>query len=274
MASYVIRCYCLYPIEIVRNSVLKLMKPMTGNKVLIVEDDKKIALLLVDYLTMSGFKVSVLNRGEKVIPEVRNNAPDLIILDIMLPGKDGISVCSEIRTFSKVPILICTAMTEEIDRILGLEIGADDYICKPFSPREVVARVKAVLRRVPNDPDDSVLAVGPIIIKSLCHTVTVSGKQLGLTPNEFELLRAMAAHPGRVFTRADLVLILKRNCNGVDIRIVDTHMKNLRKKIEDTSEHANIIKTVYGIGYSLDLSSGVFEQKESQMIACISESAG
>jgi len=238
---------------------------MAAKKVLIVEDDKKIADLLSDYLTMAGFKTSVLNHGDEVIPEVRNNPPDLIILDVMLPGKDGITICSEIRTFSKVPILICTAMTQEIDRILGLEIGADDYICKPFSPREVVARVKAVLRRFPDDQNESVLAVGPIIIKSLSHTVIISGKQLDLTPNEFELLKTMAAYPGRVFTRSDLVSILKRNCHGGDIRIIDTHMKNLRKKIEDRSEHADIIKTVYGIGYSLDVSSDAFEQKESQM---------
>jgi two-component system response regulator BaeR len=238
---------------------------MIDKKVLIAEDDKKIAILLSDYLAMAGFNVSVINRGDEVIHEVRKNPPNLIILDVMLPGKDGITICNEIRSFSKVPILICTAMTQELDRILGLEIGADDYVCKPFSPREVVARVKAILRRIPADPDDSVLAVGPIIIKSLSHTVTVSGKQLDLTPNEFQLLKTMAASPGRVFTRSDLVSILKRNCHRGDSRIVDTHMKNLRKKIEDTSVHANIIKTVYGIGYSLEVLSGSYEQRESHL---------
>ncbi len=235
---------------------------MTDKRVLVVEDDKKIASILEDYLTMSGFNVSVLNRGDEVIPEVKKNPPDLIILDVMLPGKDGITICSELRAFSAVPILICTARNDEIDRILGLEIGADDYICKPFSPREVVARVKAVLRRVPDDQNESVLAAGPIMIKSLSHTATVSGKQLDLTPNEFELLKTMAANPGRVFARSDLVAILKRKCQGADIRIIDSHMKNLRKKIEDRSEPADFIKTVYGIGYSLDVSSCASQQKE------------
>lgn len=259
MVTYLNKRYYLY-ITFIRDGRL-----MRDKKVLIVEDDKKIAILLSDYLAMAGFKTAVINQGDKVIPEVRNNPPDLIILDVMLPGKDGITICSEIRTFSKVPILMCTAMTEEIDRILGLEIGADDYICKPFRPREVVARVKAVLRRIPDDQCESVLTVGPIIIKSLSHAVTISGKQLDLTPNEFELLKTMATHPGRVFTRSDLVSILKRSCHGGDIRIIDTHMKNLRKKIEYNYERPDIIKTVYGIGYSLDVSSDAIERSEFHM---------
>ena len=239
------------------------MKLMENKKVLIVEDDKKIADLLSDYLVMAEFNVSVLNRGDGVIDEVRRNPPDLIILDVIIPGKDGISICNEIRSFSKVPIMFCSAKTEVIDRILGLEIGADDYICKPFSPREVVVRVKAILKRFADNQDERMLIVGPIIIKSERHEATISGRQLNLTPVEFDLLKILAIHPHKVLKRNDLLSNLKRCDPECKVRNIDSHMKNLRKKIDDVSPGANIIRTVYGIGYSLDVLSEAFEHNES-----------
>ena len=219
-------------------------------KVLIVEDDKKISELLSDYLKQAGFNVSALNRGDTVIHEVRRNPPDLIILDIMLPGKDGMTICGEVRTFSKVPILILTAKGEEIDRILGLELGADDYVCKPFSPREVVTRIKAILRRTCSEPTGSGLVAGPITINPDEHHATVWGKTLHLTPNEFKLLKLMVSHPNKVFTRMDFVSNLQ-GYNGSE-RIIDKHIKNIREKMDEIQPGNNLIQTVYGIGYLLN----------------------
>lgn len=247
---------------------------MAEKKVLIVEDDIKIANLIGDYLTTSGFKISILVRGDGVVDEVRNNPPDLIILDVMLPGKDGISICSEIRSFSKVPILFCSARIDDIDRILGLEIGADDYISKPFSPREVVARVKAVLRRTaPYIENESELVAGPIVIRPESHRATIFGKQLDLTPNEFELLKILAAHPGKTFTRNHLASNLKGYDQESNLRIIDSHMKNLRKKIDNCSPDINIIKTIYGVGYSIDVSPDAFERKETDTASWDSQSS-
>jgi len=222
-------------------------------KVLIVEDDKKITELLSDYLKQEGFQFSVLTRGDMVIHEVRRNPPDLIILDIMLPGKDGMTICRELRTFSKVPILILTAKVEEVDRILGLEFGADDYMCKPFSPREVVTRVKAILRRTYSEPIKSGLIAGPITINLDEHNVTVWGKTLRPTPNEFELLKLMVSQPNKVFTRIDFVSSLQGYDFDGSERIIDSHIKNLRKKMDEILPGNNLIQTVYGIGYSLSI---------------------
>jgi len=149
---------------------------MAKIKVLIVEDDNKIGILLSEYLVDAGFKVSFLIRGNRVIHEVKNNPPDLVILDIMLPDKDGMTICSEIRSFSKVPIIMLTEKVEEIDRLLGLELGADDYICKPFSPREVVSKVKAILRRTYSEPVKKKLVTGPITINPDMHNATIGGE--------------------------------------------------------------------------------------------------
>jgi two-component system, OmpR family, response regulator BaeR len=228
---------------------------MKNKKVLIVDDDKKIVDLLTDYLKREEFSVSTLNRGDKVIAEVKSSSPDLIILDIVLADKDGMTICREIRSFSNVPILICSAKTHEIDRILGLEIGADDYICKPFSPREVVTRVKNILKRVCDKQDESMLVAGPIIIKTDDHVATIFGKQLKLTPNEFALFKILATRPGKVFTRNDLILYLKKNDFDDNIRTIDSCIKNIRKKISYTSPEINIIRTFYRTGYSLDIPS-------------------
>ncbi len=204
---------------------------VSQRKVLIVEDDPKIAQLLKDYLEQDGFVVTTLSRGDTVVHDVRAHPPDLIFLDIMLPGKDGLTLCREIRGFSNVPIIVLTAKVEEIDRLLGLELGADDYICKPFSPREVVARVKAVLRRTHPESIEEKLVAGSITLDIAGHYATIHDVDLQLTPNEFGLLKVLMARPGRVYTRGDLVSRVQGyDFEGYD-RTIDSHIKNLRKKL-------------------------------------------
>ncbi|MGK5094450.1 response regulator [Deltaproteobacteria bacterium TL4] len=224
---------------------------MAFNHILVVEDEHKIASILKEYLEQAGFEVSCLFHGNGVVPFVKSHAVDLILLDIMLPGKNGIDVCKEIRNFSTVPILMVTAKTEEIDRLLGLELGADDYICKPFSPREVVARVKMVLRRLhPSAPyQETLLTVGPIVLNETSRQVRIHDEELKLTPNEFALLKTLMSHPGRVFPRNDLLnQVQGYDFDGYD-RTIDTHIKNLRKKIAVYLPHLEIINSVYGVGY-------------------------
>lgn len=228
---------------------------MKKRHILVVEDEKKIERLLCDYLEKGGYSVSSLERGDRVIPYVKENRPDLIVLDIMLPGMDGMHVCREVRKFSRIPIVMITARVEEIDRLLGLELGADDYICKPFSPREVVARVKAVLRRTYPGQDKKKLRAGPIVLDENTHQVTIHDKELYLTPSEFGLLRLMMTHPHRVFTRNELIRqVLGYDFEGYD-RTIDSHVKNLRKKIAEKLPHQEIVSTVYGIGYKFNLQS-------------------
>ena len=226
---------------------------MPNKRILIVEDECKIAHLLQDYLTEAGYGVSCLERGDRVVSTVKTDPPALILLDIMLPGMDGTEVCREIRKFSTVPIIMLTAKVEEIDRIIGLELGADDYICKPFSPREVVARVKAVLRRSNAQPDVSHLAAGPIVLNETTRQVTVEGSILDLTPNEFGLLKALMSHPNRVFSRNELITKVQGyEFEGYD-RTIDTHIKNLRKIIARALPGQKVIAKVYGIGYKLNV---------------------
>jgi two-component system response regulator BaeR len=221
----------------------------TDHRVLIVEDEIKIAELLQDYLKAAGFSVSCLYQGDGVISAVKDNPPDLILLDVMLPGKDGMEICRAIRKFSSVPVMMITARVEEIDRLIGLELGADDYICKPFSPREVVARVKAVLRRVYPKQDAKRLAAGPIRLNEETLQVTIYNEELKLTPSEFGLLKVMMTHPGRVFSRNELInKVQGYDFEGYD-RTIDTHVKNLRKKIASRLAGQEIISTVYGAGY-------------------------
>jgi two-component system response regulator BaeR len=221
----------------------------THHRVLIVEDETKIAELLRDYLKAASFAVSCLYQGDGVISAVKDNPPDLILLDVMLPGKDGMEICRAIRKFSNVPIIMITARVEEIDRLIGLELGADDYICKPFSPREVVARVKAVLRRFHPEPDATRLAAGPISLIEETRQVTIYNEELKLTPSEFGLLKVMMTHPGRVFSRNKLInKVQGYDFEGYD-RTIDTHVKNLRKKIASRLPGQEIISTVYGVGY-------------------------
>lgn len=222
---------------------------MVGH-ILIVEDETKIVALLRDYLERAHYRVSSLERGDEVLPYVKENLPDLILLDVMLPGMDGTEVCRELRKSSNVPIIMITAKVEEIDRLIGLELGADDYICKPFSPREVVARVKAVLRRVHSEPaaDDSIRS-GPIALNAGTRQVTVEGELLELTPSEFGLLKVLMTHPNRVYSRNELLnQVQGYDFEGYD-RTIDTHVKNLRKKIAEKLPDRDIIATVYGVGY-------------------------
>jgi two-component system response regulator BaeR len=221
----------------------------------VVEDEVKIADLLRDYLEKSGYTVTWLDRGEKVLSHIRNQMPDLILLDLMLPGMDGMEICREIRKNWRVPIIMITAKVEEVDRILGLELGADDYVCKPFSPREVVARVNAVLRRTYAQANDKQIVVGPIFINQETFEVTVAGEALKLTPNEFALLRALMTQPNRAFSRSELLdLVQGYEYEGYD-RTIDTHVKNLRKKIGNALPGQEVIVTVYGIGYKLTVAS-------------------
>lgn len=229
---------------------------MTDQHILIVEDESKISKLLRDYLEEAGYRVSSLDRGDQVIPYVKKSPPDLILLDIMLPGMDGMAVCREIRKFSNIYIIMVTARVEEIDRLIGLELGADDYICKPFSPREVVARVKAVLRRFqPPEQDEKTLALGDIVLEEDHHQVTIGGDELILTPCEFGLLKTMLSHPNRVFSREQLInRIQGYDFEGYD-RTIDSHIKNLRKKIKTLLPDQELISSVYGVGYKLNFPS-------------------
>jgi len=223
----------------------------TRATILIVEDEPKLAKLLADYLHAASFATRSLGDGRDVVPAVRNAAPDLILLDLMLPGKDGVTICREVRAFSEVPIVMVTARVEEIDRLLGLELGADDYICKPFSPREVVARVKAILRRVQRRHDPS--TVPRLVIDDDRFLATLDGRALPLTPVEFRLLRTLAARPGRVFPRQKLLDQLYADHRVVSDRTVDSHVKNLRRKLHDADPESEVIRAIYGIGYKLEL---------------------
>lgn len=223
---------------------------MAKEQILVVEDEIKIARIVKDYLENAGYQVTVLSHGDEVLPQVQKSMPDLIVLDIMLPGKDGMKICREIRKTSNVPIIMLTAKVEEIDRLIGLELGADDYISKPFSPREVVARVKAVLRRTQPEPVSEQLIAGPIVLNRLTHYVSISSNELQLTNSEFELLTVFMEQPERVFSRNDLISMVQGyDFEGYD-RTIDSHIKNLRKKIAKHVPGKQIIKTIYGVGYS------------------------
>jgi two-component system response regulator BaeR len=222
---------------------------MANKQILVVEDELKIARIVKDYLENSGYQVTIISHGNEVLPQVQKSMPDLIILDIMLPGKDGMEICREIRKTSTVPIIMLTAKVEEIDRLIGLELGADDYICKPFSPREVVARVKAVLRRAMPEPVQEQLIAGPIALNQLTHYVSINNQALSLTNSEFELLTVFMQQPERVFSRNDLISMVQGyDFEGYD-RTIDSHIKNLRKKIDQQLPGQKMIQTVYGVGY-------------------------
>jgi two-component system, OmpR family, response regulator BaeR len=222
----------------------------TRLRILIVEDERKIATLLRDYLQQAGYQVSLMAGGEQAVEQIREQPPDLVILDLMLPGKDGLTICREVRAFSDLPILILTAKVDEVDRLVGLEMGADDYICKPFSPREVVARVKAVLRRTRQSVEADRIKAGCLVLEADTRRVSVNGEALHLTPNEFDLLKVLMSHPERVFGRGDLITLVQGyDFEGYD-RTIDSHIKNIRKKIAAHLPDTQVIKTVYGVGYA------------------------
>ena len=226
---------------------------MSPLEILIVEDDIKIAAVLSDYFKSDDFNVVVLYRGDRVLAFLNQQHPDLILLDLMLPGMDGITLCREIRKFSMVPVIMLTARVEETDILLGLDLGADDYICKPFSPRQVVARAKAVLRRCREDTSTRTIQAGPVFLNIRNREVRIHNILIKMTPNEFGILKAMMADPGRVFSRMELVgMVQGYECEGYN-RTIDTHIKNLRKKIAGHLPGKDVIHSVYGTGYRFSL---------------------
>lgn len=220
-----------------------------ADRILIVEDEEKLAGLLRDYLAQEGYDVSMLHRGDEVEDWVRAHGTDLVLLDLMLPGKSGLDICKALRASTDVSIIMVTARVDEIDRLLGLELGADDYICKPYSPREVVARVKAVLRRAKRGdaPQESGLALDESGYKA-----TLGGKDLGLTAVEFELLKVLVSQPGRIYTREQLMDAMYRDQRVVSDRTVDSHVKKIRKKISAVLPDREIVHSVYGLGYKYE----------------------
>lgn len=218
--------------------------------ILVVEDETAIARLIRDYLEQAGFAVHVATGGELAIAMARAYDPDLVVLDLGLPGLDGLDVTRELRRTSRVPIVVVTARGDETDRIVGLELGADDYMVKPFSPRELVARVRAVLRRMEgSDQPAPRIVAGGVEIDRVRMRVTAGGQTIDLTATEFELLATLAGSPGRVFTRAQLLDAVHGVAFEAYERAIDAHIKNLRRKIEPSPGEPTLIQTVYGVGY-------------------------
>lgn len=231
---------------------------MAGERILVVEDESNIVNLVRAYLEREGFVVETATDGRAALQRARATRPHLIVLDLMLPGMDGLEVCRRLRQESSVYILMLTAKSEEADRVVGLELGADDYLAKPFSPRELVARVKAILRRhrepdeARQDGEGTVIVAPPLSIDLARRQVTKAGRPVELTTLEFELLRVFAADPGIVFSRAQLLQRVWGYDFLGDERVVDVHIGLLRKKIEDDPSEPALLKTVRGVGYKFD----------------------
>jgi two-component system response regulator BaeR len=215
--------------------------------ILIAEDEPRLAKLLSDYLQQAGYASEWIADGKEVVTWTKDNGPDMILLDLMLPNKDGLEICKEIRTFSQVPIIMVTARVEEIDRLLGLELGADDYICKPFSPREVVARVKTVLRRTTPQTENNPQQL--LTLDETSYTAILQGEKLDLTAVEFKLLSILAQKPGRIYSRDQLMDLLYSDQRVVCDRTIDSHIKKLRKKIATVTADMDLIHSIYGVGY-------------------------
>lgn len=222
-----------------------------AERLLVVEDEVKLAGLLRDYLAQEGYEVSMLHRGDQVEDWMREHGADLVLLDLMLPGKGGLDVCKALRvSHPDLAIIMVTARVDEIDRLLGLELGADDYICKPFSPREVVARVKAVLRR-----GKRVAALSHeegLVMDDGGYKASVNGRDLGLTAVEYQLLKVLVSQPGRIYSRDQLMDAMYRDERVVSDRTVDSHVKKIRKKISDVLPDREVIHSVYGVGYKYE----------------------
>lgn len=223
---------------------------MTSDRILIVEDEERISGLLSDYLKKAGFETHVIADGLAVTDYVKAHPPSLVLLDLMLPGKDGLEIARELRAFSQVPLIMVTARVEEIDRLLGLELGADDYVCKPFSFREVVARVKAVLRRVRQDKN--IRTDKAVILDRSMYRAEILGKNLDLTAIEFNLLETMAGSPGRIFSRDKLMDVIYPDGRVVSDRTIDSHVSKLRRKIQDLIPDREILVSVYSVGYKFE----------------------
>jgi two-component system, OmpR family, response regulator BaeR len=222
---------------------------MTIN-LLIVEDEPDLAAIVADYAVAAGYAPRVIGDGRQALAAVHAQAPDLILLDLMLPGLDGIALCRAVREFSDVPIIMMTARVAEIDRLLGLETGADDYVCKPFSPQELFARIRAILRRVHRAP----AAQASIIdIDETLHDVRIRGCSLDLTPTEYLLFSTMARRPGTIWSRARLLDLARPDALAVSDNTIYSHIKNLRRKIDAQLPGVEVIESVYGVGYRVEL---------------------
>jgi two-component system response regulator BaeR len=220
--------------------------------ILVAEDEPKISALVSDYLRAAGMQVSVVSDGAEVLPAVARLAPAALVLDVMLPHRDGMSICRELRQTSTLPVIMLTARAEEIDRLLGLELGADDYLCKPFSPRELVARIKAVLRR--SAPHVAPSAGPPRFeVDEPRMRASINGQRLDLTPVEYRLLATLLRHPGRVYRRDELLDLVYDDYREISDRTIDSHVKNLRRKIDALLPGRAVIHAVYGIGYRLEI---------------------
>ncbi len=219
--------------------------------ILIVEDEPKLAKSMEEYLQQSGYKVHWLDNGLKVNEWVKEHKPSLILLDLMLPGKDGVSVCQEIRSHSQIPIIMVTARSEEVDKLLGLELGADDYVCKPFSLRELLARIKAVLRRYEFVPEDSAPQCKLTLDKSR-SSATFENASVELTAIEFNILEKLVRQPGTIFRRDDLMDIAYHDGRVVNDRTVDSHMKKIRKKLNQIAPGHKFLHSIYGAGYKFE----------------------
>ncbi|NHZ79316.1 response regulator [Massilia sp. CCM 8695] len=225
---------------------------MTSPLVLLVEDEPRIAEVQLAYLRQAGMRTEHLLRGDEVVDWVRANRPDLVLLDLMLPGLDGTAVCSQLRAFTDVPVIMVTARVEEIDRLLGFDVGADDYLCKPFSPRELVARAQVCLRRRGKTTAAPRTPTSALSIDEERQCATWNGARLELTAQQFRLLSVMARQPGRIFSRAQLLeLAFEAGSERFD-RAIDSQIKNLRKKLSQQVADQELIHSVYGVGYRFE----------------------
>jgi two-component system alkaline phosphatase synthesis response regulator PhoP len=231
------------------------VRDVMARRILVVDDNPKITEVLSAYLTAEGFEVEIAADGPSAVAAVERHVPDLALLDIMLPGLDGVELTRRFQREHDLPVILVTARTDEVDRLIGLEVGADDYVSKPFSPREVVARVKAVLRRVERAETRSAeepLRVGGLVVDPAGREVAVDGRGVELTRTEFDMLQTMATHPGRVYTRMQLMEAAQGDAYEGYERTVDAHVKNLRRKLGDDPREPRFVQTVFGVGYKLE----------------------
>ena len=227
-----------------------------AKKILVIDDEPKIVEICQDYLVKAGFDVSHAYDGLTGLAVARRSQPDLVVLDLMMPDMDGLDVCRELRRESNVPIIMLTARVEEADKLIGLEIGADDYMTKPFSPRELVARVRTVLRRGVGNPQAEVIHAGDMILDRGHYSARFPDREIPLTPTEFELLATLASQPGRIFSRAQLLTAVRGVAFESYERAIDSHIRNLRRKIEPPDGTTSHIITVHGAGYKFIEASG------------------
>lgn len=216
--------------------------------ILIVEDEPELASVVADYARAAGYAPIVFGDGAQALQAIRRAPPTLVVLDLMLPGLDGLSLCRAVRAFSDVPIVMVTARVEEVDRLLGLETGADDYLCKPFSPRELMARIKAILRRA-----GAAAAAPALVLDQAARRIALHGRALDLTPSEYAILAALARRPGQVLSRAQLLDAAQADNFDANDRAIDSHVKNLRRKIDAVAPGLEPIRSIYGLGYRCDL---------------------